>query len=105
MAKFALGHEKRGGRKKGSGVTKLRESVRETCERMGFDPIEHMIQKATDPDTPEAIACRMMAEVASYVHPKRRSIELSGPDGGDIQINVSARENLLSRIAQIAQRK
>ncbi len=92
------------GRKKGSSI---RASVQATLARLKCDPIEGMVLIAQDKMQSAQLRGRMFAELAQYVYPKRRAIEMSGLDGSNIELdlNVSYREQLLSRIAQLATRK
>lgn len=41
------------------------------------------------------------AELLNYLLPKRKAIEHTGPEGSPIEVNVSYREQILSRIASI----
>lgn len=93
------------GRKKGQ-TCKLSPDVRSKLQEMGYDPIEGLARIAMDDKTPVAIAQRCHAELAQYVYPKRRAVEISGIDGAAIEINdtSSAIESLKARIAGIASR-
>lgn len=81
-----------------------RRSVSEILKQIKCDPIEGMAQIAMDEGQPAALRGKMFAELAQYLHPKRRAVELSGPDGTPIEMNVSATELLTSRIARLAER-
>ena len=74
---FAKGTPKpaNSGRKKGSGN---KATVAAICERFHFDPFEAMIHIAQDEDTKPDLRFRVAAELAQYVRPKLRTIELSG---------------------------
>lgn len=104
---FQKGKPKTGGRKKG---VPIKESVADTLARMNCSPIEGMIRIAQEAETKsdlqnQRLAAHVYGELAQYQHPKRRAIEMSGPEGGAIELNVSAREHILSRIAGLASRK
>ncbi len=93
------------GRKVGTPC-KLASDVRARLQELGCDPIEGMAKLAMDEKTPVAIAQRCHAELAQYVYPKRRAVEISGIDGAAIEVNdnSSAIESLKARIAGIASR-
>lgn len=83
---FKKGRAKTGGRVKGVPVSAIRRDVADKLAEIGFDPIMRMIDIANQEGCPPAIASRICAEVAQYVHAKRRSLEISGRDGEAIQI-------------------
>jgi hypothetical protein len=70
-----------GGRKAGTPNRKTRE-VAELLETLNCNPIEGMVSIATDPRASLELRARMYAELAQYVYPKRKAVELAGdPDG------------------------
>src|SRR6185503_2272964 len=95
------------GRKKGS-TCKLTADVRTRLQELGCDPIEGLarVGMAAESKGERAVASRCFAELANYVYPKRRAVEISGIDGAAIEVNdnSSAIESLASRIAGIAAR-
>lgn len=99
------GTPKTGGRKAGT-PNKIKASATELLNEIGFDPLRGMAVLAKDDSVPVAIRSRMLAELAQYVYPKRRSVELSGVDGSAIEIDhgSSALESLEARIDGIAER-
>lgn len=68
------GHPKWGGRKKGS-VNK-RTSVLEKCEEIGLDPFKEMARIAADLSDPNRPM--MLKELAQYLEPKKKAMEVSG---------------------------
>ena len=54
----------------------------------GHDPIQAMINIANHPDASLELKGKMNAELAQYVHAKRRTQEHSGKDGGPLEIKV-----------------
>lgn len=70
---------KTGGRKAGT-PNKRTATVEEKLAALGCDPIEGMAKIAMDPATDVAVRVQVLKELAQYVTPKRKSIELS--DGG-----------------------
>ncbi|HZL57798.1 MAG TPA: hypothetical protein VFC21_11975 [Bryobacteraceae bacterium] len=93
------------GRKKGQ-VCRLAADVRSKLQELGCDPIEGLARLAMDPDSERPIVARCLTELAQYVYPKRRAIEISGIDGAAIEVNdnSSAIESLKTRIDGIASR-
>jgi hypothetical protein len=73
---MALGH-KSGGRKAGTPNRKTQD-ISALLDSLGCDPIEGMARIAMNKvHTPE-LRGRMYAELAQYVYPKRKSVEVSG---------------------------
>src|SRR6516164_7321184 len=73
---MALGH-KTGGRKAGTPNRTIRE-ISELLESLGHNPIEAMVCIATDPEASLELGGRMNAELAQYVYPKRKAVEVAG---------------------------
>jgi hypothetical protein len=73
---MAPGH-KTGGRSAGTPNHQTRE-VAELLESLDCNPIEGMVKIAENPENPPELRGRMYAELAHYVFPKRKSIEVSG---------------------------
>jgi hypothetical protein len=73
---MALGR-KTGGRKAGTPNRKTRE-IGQLLESLGHNPIEAMVQIATDPEACLELRGRMNAELAQYVYPKRKAVEVAG---------------------------
>lgn len=92
------------GRKKLPPGVVPKATVTELLASRNCDPILGMIDLAMDTTTKPELRYRCYAELAQYKYPKRRAIEISGPDGGPVEANVSIRELLLSRINSIASR-
>lgn len=90
----AKGGPKTGGRRKGS-INKATASVQEKLEKIGLDPIEAMAQLVKDEmilgdDKDKGLIKDLLKELAQYVAPKRRAVEVdaevSGPEGGPIEV-------------------
>jgi hypothetical protein len=72
---MALGH-KTGGRKAGTPNRKTME-IGELLESLEHNPIEAMVRIATDPEASLELRGRMNAELAQYVYPKRKAVEVA----------------------------
>ncbi len=62
-----------------------RPDVAEQLRQLDCDPIAGMAMLAQDEALPAALRARMYAELASYVAPRRKAVELTGPAGGPIE--------------------
>jgi hypothetical protein len=71
------GTPKTGGRKAGTPNRKTQE-ISELLESLGHNPIEAMVRIATDPEASLEFRGRMNAELAQYVYPKRKAVEVTG---------------------------
>jgi hypothetical protein len=49
------------------------------------DPIAGMAKLANDDTVPTVLRARMFAELATYIAPRRKAVELSGPNGGPVE--------------------
>lgn len=79
------GTPKTGGRKAGT-PNRATRLVQETLDRLGCDPITIMALICMDEENPPELRGKMASELAQYIHPKRRALEHSGPDGGKIPL-------------------
>jgi len=68
-----------GGRQKGTPNRHTR-TVQEKLEAVGCDPIEGMARLAMDEQTDLAIRARLYAELAQYVAPKRKALDVTVED-------------------------
>ena len=82
------GLPKTGGRVSGTPNKKSHE-LAEKLEELGCDPIEGLARIAGDPATKPELKMRCYAELAQYIHPKRKAVDLgSGKDGEPLKIVV-----------------
>jgi len=60
--------------------------VEERLEELKFDPIAVMVDLANDKKAPMAIRAKLASDLAGFVFPKRKAVELSGSIGrNDVQ--------------------
>lgn len=55
---------------------------------LGCDPIAGMVRLAQGENLPPILRARMFAELATYVAPRRKAMELSGPGSGPIEVQT-----------------
>lgn len=72
---FQPGHERVGGRAK--GTPNKRKSLEEVCQAKGFDPFDAMLEIAQD-DSDKHLRFQALKEVCQYLYPKRKTLEHSG---------------------------
>jgi len=87
--------ERRGGRCKGT-LNKRTQAVAERLETLGCDPIEGMAEIAMDKSQPMQLRATMYRELAQYVAPKRKAMEMTGEKGGPVKGEITLREWLSS---------
>lgn len=51
----------------------------------GWDPLVELAKMARDASLTPEQRMRAMMEVAQYMHPKRKAVEMTGADGGPIK--------------------
>jgi hypothetical protein len=83
--------EKRGGRQKGT-PNKRTLAVTDKLEALGCDPIQRMAQIAMDEEVEVTIRARLLTELAQYIAPKRKAVEVTGEDGGPLELEISWQE-------------
>lgn len=104
---FEKGHKKVGGRKKGT-LSKAQQSLREKADELGIDPFEILLLFAQgdwealgytsaervvneteggaliyEDTIPPQLRQKSAKDAAEYLYPKRKAVEVSGPDGKD----------------------
>ena len=85
MPRGARPGERRGGRVKGT-PNRATVEVAEKLAALDYDPIMAMAKMAKLPDTPIELKVRLAAELAQYVAPKRKAVEMSAPGGGPLLV-------------------
>lgn len=94
---------KLGGRKPGS-VSKKTFDAAAICEKHGYDPIEALIELGkTSRDESIRVSCHK--EVARYVYTQKRITEISGPEGGAVQVESSEVKEILADLKSILDTK
>lgn len=67
--------------------------VADQLRTLDCDPIAGMARLAQDESQPTSLWARMYAELANYVAPRRKAIELTGPAGSPVKVDVSNLSN------------
>jgi hypothetical protein len=75
------GLPKTGGRLRGTPNRKSEQLLRK-LQSLECDPIEGLARIALDAETRLDLRVRCYAELAQYVYPKRKAVDLAGHDGG-----------------------
>ncbi len=73
------------GRPKGS-LNKTTLGVIDKLQEMGIDPIEGMARIANNEANNIDLRARMYAELAQYIAPKRKAMEVTGEGGGPLLV-------------------
>jgi hypothetical protein len=87
---FVEGHPKlaNSGRKKGT-PNRLTGDIAARIEAIGCDPIEGMARLAMDENNTPELRGRMYAELAAYLYPKRKSIELESDTYNPVKTHIT----------------
>lgn len=80
--------KKTGGRKPGTPNRRTVE-LAERLEAFGCDPVAGMAQIAMDPRNPPELRGRMYAELAGYLYPKRKAVEMRTDDGPSVVFQIN----------------
>lgn len=92
------------GRKKGNGTKQYRGTVEQILAEHDCNPIAGLADIAKDKAIEPGVRVRAYGELAQYVYPKRRAIELSGPEGGPIEHDINPTDLLEQRLEDLAGR-
>lgn len=101
---FVKGKPKTGGRVKGTPNrvnAETKETFAKIVEKYG-DPLMALAEMAFDPQHDITIRQNSMKEVVKYGYAQLKSIELTGKDGGAIE--VETRLQLIDQITQLFQK-
>ncbi len=79
--------KKTGGRARGTPNSRTQD-IQRLLANLGCDPIEGMARIAMDAKNPVEVRARMYAELAGYVAPKRKAIQLDGGDSNRVIFNI-----------------
>ena len=87
------------GRPKGSPNKRniARQEIFDKIVEKHGDPLEALAEMAFDPNHPLDIRKDCLKEVVQYGHAKKKSVEITGPDGGPIE----ARLELVGQITEL----
>ncbi len=77
--------ERRGGRAKGT-PNRATKDILERMEALGCDPLEIMARIAIDINEDINLRFNAAKELAQYIAPKRRSVEMSDGEGGPVKL-------------------
>ncbi|MBM3380286.1 MAG: hypothetical protein FJY39_11230 [Betaproteobacteria bacterium] len=78
---------KSGGRLKGT-PNRRTQDLQTQLERLGCDPFEGMARIAMDPESPVEVRARMFAELAQYIAPKRKAIQVDTGEANRVVFNI-----------------
>jgi len=73
------------GRKKGTPNKKTQDLL-ERCAQRGVDPFEVLLELCQSDD--DAIRLQAAKEACKYIHPQRKAIEMSNPEGEGFKVVV-----------------
>lgn len=79
---------KTGGRVAGT-PNKSTAELQEKLAAMGCYPLEGLARIAMNPRTPLAVRVKAYAEIAPYIHPRRKAVEHTGENGNALKIEVT----------------
>lgn len=73
--------------------------IAEKFDIKNFHPVIHMLIVAADEDMDDAIRLNAAAKASPYVAATYRSVELTGEDGGPIEIDLTDKKAKLAQMA------
>jgi hypothetical protein len=91
------------GRKKGSlnkRTVERQETFEKIVDKYG-DPLEALADMAFDPNHDLLVRKDCLKEVVQYGYAKKKSIEVSGPDGGPVEVKLELIEQITGLIEKL----
>jgi len=91
------------GRKKGTQNKRnvLRQEIFDKIVEKHGDPLEALAEMAFDPNNDLMVRKDCLKEVVQYGHAKKKAIEISGPDGGPIEMRLELIEQITGLIDKL----
>jgi hypothetical protein len=91
------------GRKKGSQNKRNieRQEIFDKIVEKHGDPLEALAEMAFDPNHDLMVRKDCLKEVVQYGHAKKKAIEISGPDGGSIEMRLELIEQITALIEKL----
>lgn len=86
---------KTGGRTTGT-PNKATQLIVDKLEALGCDPINGMAQIALDKSNAPELRARMFAELAQYIAPKRKAVEIDTGDAHHVVFNIGIPQTIAS---------
>ena len=86
---------KTGGRIAGT-PNKATQFISEKLANLGCDPIEGMVLIAQDASNAPELRARMFAELAQYIAPKRKAVEIDTGDAHHVVFNIGIPQRIAS---------
>ena len=72
------------------------ETVAERLRQLDCDPIAGMVKLAQDEAIPAMLRARMFVELTRYIVPHRKAVDLTGADGGALDVTAGFNMSALS---------
>ena len=82
-----VGLPKTGGRTRGT-PNKKTQAVDRKLAKLGCDPIEGLAKIALDTETEASLRVRCFTELAQYVYPKRKAVDLETGEDSPLRVTV-----------------
>jgi len=91
------------GRKKGSQNKRNieRQEIFDRIVEKHGDPLEALAEMAFDPNHDLMVRKDCLKEVVQYGHAKKKAIEISGPDGGPVEVKLELIEQITGLIEKL----
>ena len=100
MPRYQSGHQKLGGRTKGT-PNKLSTSVLERLDEMGCDPLAFLDEQMRNEENRMDLRCKCAAVIMEYAYPKRRAVDAAGNAGADATQEITIQFVRQTMLAQL----
>ena len=69
-------------------ANKATDALARKLKKLGCDPIEGLAKIALDPFTEVSLKVRCFTELAQYIYPKRKAVDIDSPEDSELKVRV-----------------
>lgn len=72
-------------------------AVSQQLKKLGVDPVARLIGVAQDANCPLSVQAKIWCELLQYAQPKLKAVEITGKDGGPVQLDLFNWQSLVKQ--------
>lgn len=88
-------------------IEKVKEAVAKSTDGKvkDYDPVVAMAEMANDPAMDDLTRANCHRNVSRYIHAERKAIELTGEEGGPVELRIAAVDSIVALLDKIISEK
>lgn len=83
-------------------LEKIQAHVRNKFGIEEYDPLKALAEIANDPDNDVTIRAGAHKEVVKYIHPQKKAVEVTGAEGGPLEVKLELADRLIAALEKAA---